>query len=78
MHRCNAVKNVLVAVVNATAAVLFVTVAPVDWTAVALLAAGSAVGGRLGATAGRRLGPTVLRTLIVLVGVVAITQLLCR
>jgi uncharacterized protein len=77
-QRLNAIKNVLVAVVNAVAATFFLFVADFDWTAVALLAAGSALGGQLGATVGRRLGPTVLRTLIVAVGTVAIVQLLLR
>lgn len=76
MQRLNAVKNVLVAVVNAVAAVFFLFVAEFDWTAVLLIAAGSALGGQLGATAGRRLSPTVMRVLIVVVGTVAIVQLL--
>jgi uncharacterized membrane protein YfcA len=76
MQRLNAIKNVLAAVVNAVAAIVFLVVADFDWTAVALLAVGSAVGGQIGATAGRRLSPGVLRSLIVAVGTVAIVQLL--
>ncbi|WP_264924442.1 sulfite exporter TauE/SafE family protein, partial [Streptomyces sp. A012304] len=49
LQRLNGVKNVLVAVVNGVAAVVFLFVAEFDWTAVALVAAGSAVGGRFGA-----------------------------
>ncbi|MGO4760860.1 TSUP family transporter, partial [Streptomyces sp. 2MCAF27] len=54
----------------------FLFVAEFDWTAVALIAVGSAIGGQLGAKAGRRLRPVVLRTLIVTVGTVAIVQML--
>ena len=42
----------------------------------ALVAAGSTVGGFVGARIGRRLSPKVLRALIVVVGVVAIVKLL--
>ncbi len=78
MQRLNAIKNVLVAIVNAVAAAFFLVVAHFDWTAVALLAVGSAIGGQIGATAGRRISPTILRTLIVAVGTVSICQLLLR
>jgi uncharacterized protein len=76
MQRLNAVKNVLAALVNTVAALFFLFVADFDWTAVALIAAGSALGGQIGAKAGRRLRPVVLRTLIVTVGTVAIVQML--
>ncbi|MER7503836.1 sulfite exporter TauE/SafE family protein [Nonomuraea pusilla] len=75
-QRVNAVKNVLVALVNAVAAAFFLVAAEVDGTAVVLLAAGSAVGGRLGALVGRRLSPAFLRALIVAVGAVSIGHLL--
>ncbi|AZP21949.1 sulfite exporter TauE/SafE family protein [Streptomyces aquilus] len=78
LQRLNAVKNVLVALVNTVAALFFLFAADFDWTAVALLAVGSAAGGQIGAAAGRRLRPAVLRTLIVVVGTVAIVQLSTR
>jgi uncharacterized membrane protein YfcA len=53
----NALKNVLIAVVNLVAGIVFVIVAQVARLAVLLLAAGSLVGGQLGATIGRRLPP---------------------
>jgi uncharacterized protein len=76
MQRVNAVKNVLGALVNGVAAIFFLFVADFDWTAVLLIAVGSAAGGQLGARIGRRLPPTVLRVVIVVVGLAAITQLL--
>lgn len=77
-QRLNAAKNVLVAVVNAVAAVFFLFAAEFDWTAVGLVAAGSALGGTVGARVGRKLSPTVLRATIVVVGTVALVQLLLR
>ncbi|MFG2992668.1 sulfite exporter TauE/SafE family protein [Streptomyces sp. NPDC048257] len=76
LQRINAVKNVIAALVNGIAAVLFLFVAEFDWTAVLLIAVGSTIGGQIGAKVGRRLSPTVLRAIIVTVGILAIVQLL--
>lgn len=78
LQRLNAVKNILVAVVNAVAALFFLFVADFDWTAVVLIAVGSALGGQIGAKVGRLLSPAVMRILIVTVGTLAIVQLLLR
>ena len=78
MQRLNAVKNILAALVNAVAALFFLFVADFDWTVVLLLAFGSALGGQIGARAGRRLPPVAMRALIVVVGTAAIVQLLLR
>lgn len=76
LQRLNAVKNVLAAVVNGVAGLLFAIVADVDWRIVALIGVGSVIGGFLGAKVGRRLHPTALRAVIVVVGVVALVALL--
>jgi uncharacterized protein len=78
LQRLNGLKNVLAGLVNGVAGVIFVFVAHVDWTVVALIAAGSIVGGQLGATVGRRLSPTVLRVVIVVVGLVALVTFLLK
>lgn len=78
LQRLNAVKNILGAVVNAVSGVVFVVVADVDWRVVGLLAAGSVVGGQVGAHYGRRLPPDALRGTIVVVGAVALTVFLTR
>jgi uncharacterized protein len=75
LQRLNALKNVLAAIVNGVAAVVFVFFASVAWLPALLLAVGSAAGGQLGAKVGRRLSPAVLRGVIVVVGVAAIVQL---
>jgi hypothetical protein len=76
LQRLNALKNVLAALVNGVAAVVFVFFATVAWLPVALLAVGSAAGGQFGARMGRRLSPAVLRGVIVVVGIAAIAQLI--
>ncbi|MFE2429498.1 sulfite exporter TauE/SafE family protein [Streptomyces sp. NPDC059373] len=78
LQRINAVKNVLALLVNGVAAVFFLFVAHFDWTAVLLIASGAAIGGVIGARIGRRLPPTALRGVIVVVGIVAIVQLIIR
>ncbi len=76
LQRQNALKNVLAGLTNLVAAIVFVAVTHVDWTAALLIAGGSIVGGVVGAKIGRRLSPTVLRATIVIVGVAAIVKLL--
>ena len=76
LQRLNAVKNVLAAVVNGVAGVLFILVAHVDWKVAALIGVGSVIGGQVGATVGRRLPQPVLRAFVVLVGVVALAAFL--
>ena len=76
LHRDNATKNVLVGVVNAVAAVIFIAVADVDWGIVALIAVGSILGAYLGARVGRRLPATPLRVAVIVVGVVALAVFL--
>lgn len=76
MQRNNATKNVLAMLVNLVAAIVFIFVADIDWLVVALIAAGSVIGGQIGATVGRRLPSWALRGFIVLVGIVALTRML--
>ena len=77
LQSLNAVKNVLGTIVNAVAAVTFMVVAwdRIEWPVAGLLAVGGIAGGYLGARVGRRLPPPVLRGVIVLIGVVAITKM---
>jgi uncharacterized membrane protein YfcA len=76
LQRLNALKNVLAAIVNAVAGLLFAVVADVDWTIVLLIGIGATIGGQVGATVGRRLPVPVLRATIVVVGVVALAVFL--
>ena len=76
LQRLNATKNVLAMTVNLVASVVFVFATHVDWAVVGCIAAGSIVGGQLGATFGRRLDPRALRVVIVIVGLTALIRLL--
>lgn len=76
MQRLNALKNALTFIVNSTAAVFYIAFAAPQWPIVALVAAGSVVGGYLGARFGRRLSPRMLRLLVVLIGSSAAVQIL--
>jgi uncharacterized membrane protein YfcA len=75
LHRTNALKNVLVGLVNGVAAVYFAFAAHVDWGPAAIIAGASILGAQLGARYGRRLPPGALRAVIVVVGVFAIVRL---
>jgi len=76
LQRLNGLKNVLAALVNGVAAVLFVAFADVAWEPAALLACGAIVGGQVGARLGRRISPGWLRAVIVVVGVTVAVRLL--
>ena len=78
IQRLNALKNAIAAIVNGVAALVFIVVAPVAWPPALLLAVGSTIGGQVGAVLARRMPPTALRTVIVVVGVVVALRLLLR
>lgn len=65
----NALKTLAVLAANVVATLIFVVVADLDWLAIGLLAAGSVVGGYVGARLGRKMSPTVFRVLVVIAGV---------
>ena len=74
----NALKTLAVMAANVVATLIFLVLADLDWLAIGLLAAGSVVGGYVGAHIGRRLSATVLRSLVVLAGLTAFVLLLLR
>lgn len=78
VQRMNAAKNLLALLVNLVAAAAYTLVAfdRISWTAAGLIAAGSLIGGWLGARYGRRLSPGALRTVIVAVGLIGLYRLL--
>lgn len=77
MQRMNAAKNLLSLIVNIVAAVAYTVVAfdRISWAAAGLIAAGSLIGGFLGAHYGRRLSPNALRAVIVVVGLIGLWRL---
>lgn len=74
IQTANAMKNVLVLGVNLVAAASYLIFAfdRIAWPVVAVIAVTSTIGGFLGAKIGRRLKPVVLRSVIVLLGLVAL------
>jgi hypothetical protein len=76
LQRLNAVKIVLVGLVNLISGVIFAFAAHVAWGPALLIAAGSILGGVIGARGGRRLPAAALRIVIVAVGIVAIVRLI--
>lgn len=76
LRRSNGLKNVLAGTVNGIAAVVFVFFADIDWRFTGLVAAGSVIGGALGASVGRRIPPMALRVGVVLIGLGVATRLL--
>lgn len=77
VQRMNAAKNLLALVVNVVAALAYTAVAfdRISWPAAGLIAAGSLVGGVLGARYGRRLSGNALRATIVVVGLIGLYRL---
>jgi hypothetical protein len=76
LQRINGAKNVLVTVVNGTAAIVYVAFAHVDWLVAVLIAVGSTIGGLVGARYGRRLPPLALRVFVVVIGVISAVKLI--
>lgn len=77
MQRMNAVKNLTTLLVNIVAALGYALAAPdrISWPVAGLIAAGSLIGGSIGARYGRRLSPNALRATIVVVGLVGLYRL---
>ena len=68
VHRLNALKNVLLGISNAFAAVLFALVAPVHWPAACALALGSMAGGAAGVRIVRLFPPRPLQIGVAITG----------
>ena len=75
LQRLNAVKVITTGLTNLVAGVVFVIAAHVAWDVAGLIAGGSIIGGVLGSRYGRRLPPSALQALIVVVGIIAIVRL---
>jgi uncharacterized protein len=76
LQRLNALKGVISMVVNGVAALCFAVAAPVAWPVVAAMAPAAFVGGFAGAWLARRVPPTPLRILVVVLGVAVAVRLL--
>jgi len=75
LQRVNALKVVLAGLVNLVAGIIFVFSSHIAWLPALLIAVGSIIGGIAAARWGRRLPPSALRAVIVVVGITAIVRL---
>lgn len=80
LQQSNAVKVILSLVVNLVAAASYLIFAfdRIDWMVVLLIAVGSLIGGFIGAKVGRRLSPGWLRLVIVVLGLIALANMLIK
>jgi uncharacterized membrane protein YfcA len=74
--RINGVRAALTLLVNTVAVAIFLVLAPVDWAAAAVMAGASLVGGYAGAHLAQRIPTTVLRAVVIVVGLAAAIRLL--
>ena len=78
LQRLNALNRFLVLLANAVAVPALILVAPVDWSAVAVLAPATLIGGAVGSRLARRLDERVLRASVIVLGVAVAVWLLLR
>lgn len=78
LQRLNGFKNVLVTIVNFVAALIFVIFAfdKINWPAAALVGVGAFLGGIVGSRVGRRIPSAALRTIIIVVGLIAVVKMI--
>jgi hypothetical protein len=75
MRSAAANKNVLAGAINASAAVMFVFCSSIPWLQTGLAALGSMLGGVLGSLLVRRINERVLRSMVVLIGILLTIKL---
>ena len=78
MHQMNGVKNVLAVFINGIAAVYFAFASAVIWSDVAVMMAGTLLGGYFGARVARRFGRTFVRRAVVVIGIVMAVALFLK
>jgi len=68
IHQMNGLKNLLGTCINGIAAIYLALVGLVLWRDAVVMAVAATIGGAAGASIARRMGPTVIRRLVVVVG----------
>jgi uncharacterized membrane protein YfcA len=68
IHRMNAVKTLLAAVINGTSVIVFAATGIVHWPYALAMAVSASIGGYLGAHAARRVDRTIVRAVVVAIG----------
>ena len=78
LHRSNALKGLLSAIINAAAVVYFAFFGPVEWVPAAVMAVAALAGGYYGVGAARKLSPKYLRMVVIAYAVVVAVVYLVR
>ena len=78
IHQMNGLKNFLALCINGIASVYFMVNGMVSWPHVLVMAIGSVAGGVWGAGMARRIGPTGVRRIVIVVGFTMTLSLLMR
>jgi hypothetical protein len=78
IHQMNGLKNFFAMCINAVAALYFMALGPVEWAEAMVMATGSIVGGYGGAGLARRLGRTVVRRIVIFVGLAMAVAMMLR
>jgi uncharacterized protein len=78
LHRSNALKGLLSAIINAAAVVYFALFGPVEWVPALVMAGAALAGGYYGVGAARKLSPRVLRIVIVTYAVIIAVVMFVR
>ena len=76
LKKISGLRSAMSLVINTIAAVAFIVFAPVSWSAAGVLAGGSLIGGYLGSLFAKWVPTTLLRVLVVAVGLAAAVRLL--
>ncbi|HUO41587.1 MAG TPA: sulfite exporter TauE/SafE family protein [Methylomirabilota bacterium] len=78
IHKMNAIKTPLAAIINCTAFVLFAVKGLVAWDLALILGLGAILGGYVGARSAKRVNPRVLQTFVVVIGLIVSAWLLFK
>jgi uncharacterized membrane protein YfcA len=78
VHQINGLKNIFAVGINAVATVFFIVAGLVVWGDALTMAAGTTVGGVGGALVARRIGPTAVKRIVVVIGFGMAVSLLLR
>jgi uncharacterized membrane protein YfcA len=70
LTRVNALKQCMSFTVNTTAAVFFLFSGKIVWSAAIVMAVGALIGGTLGGRTASKMNPKVLRTIVIIAGVI--------
>jgi len=78
IHKMNAIKTPLAAIINCTAFILFAIKGLVAWDLALVLGLGAILGGYVGARSAKHVNPRILQALVVMIGIIVSAWLLYK